>query len=232
MREFRKRRTVRAERYRSYSGILPAAFFFAALIALGAGWINYIFRPSQIGLGGLITASISAASIVYSLARARQSAKSQFTLTLLASRFSNGEYAENVQIVGAARADGTLTTETDIITLKTLPAPAGCEKPPYHAVIPLLNFWEHVCTAYVDDHIDRQVFEDSATDLIFDMVGRYPRIISDLRAIDSENFEHLCATWFVLSSDVRRRDLAGKLGRVPQRLCSDDEWRWQKIAAA
>jgi len=205
-------------------------FFAASIVLLAGAWIKFLTSDDDRLFAGLVTATLSAASIVYSLARARQSARSQFTLTLLAGRFSNSDYADNVRIFSDARRLKRVRTDTTLTQLKALRLiDKNDKKVPFHAIVPLLNFWEHVCTAYVDDHIDRQVFEDAVRDMVTDITGYLPTIIGDMRREEPSNFEHLCAVWFILVPDADRERLVPLLGSPPARLAPDDKWRWSML---
>lgn len=203
---------------------------------LGAGWVGALTgHPAGI-IGNLITATIAAASLVYSLGRGQAATRDQYTLTLVARRFDGGDYAENVRILSDLGLAGTLTPATSLEELRPV---TWCDahdsrkgRRAAHALFPILNYWEHVCTAYVDDRINRRLFEDLVQDLIRELVGRYPRIIGDMRREDPDNMEHLCAVWFILAPEAERMRLAHLLSPAPQRLCADDKWRWEIAARA
>ncbi|GGB97870.1 hypothetical protein GCM10011494_15420 [Novosphingobium endophyticum] len=236
MRRFLQRRSPRNSHYRSFSWFWPRALFIAALFVLVAGWLAALLLKAHSLLPGLITGSVAAASIVFSLARARENARDQYTLDLIARRFDDGDYASNVRMSSVLTRSGKVTHETGLKDLFALEWKTGAdpENPAHamnaaYAIIPVLNYWEHVCTAYVDDRINRQIFEDLVQDLIRELVSRYAVVIGDMRAEDETNIEHLCAVWFVIATDAERSLHCARLGPVPKRLCSDDQWRWEQL---
>ncbi|MEZ5708649.1 MAG: hypothetical protein R3E02_04575 [Blastomonas sp.] len=206
------------------------------MLILILAWIFALIGQFDDQIGNLITATVAAASIVYSVSRAQQASKDQYTFNLLANRFENASYETNVSLLSEYRRQKIVDHETtldDLLGIKTLSSDwIAKPKPPYYALVPVLNFWEHVCTAYVDDRINRKILEDSVQDLIRDLVARYGLIIGDMRGEDDENLEHLCCVWFVVASQAERALTTPKLGPVPKRLSPDDQWRWKKWAKA
>jgi hypothetical protein len=142
---------------------------------------------------------------------ARENARDQYTLDLIARRFDDGDYASNVRISSVLSRSGKVTQETGLADLFALewqtgddPGNPGNSMNAAYAIIPVLNYWEHVCTAYVDDRINRQIFEDRVQDLIRELVSRYAVVIGNMRAEDETNIEHLCTVWFVIATDAER----------------------------
>lgn len=187
-------------------------------------------------LGNLITATIAAASLIYSLGRGQEATKDQYTLSLVAKRFDEGHYAENVRIAGELRRSGRVTPETTLAQVFEIEWHDARDdkkaRSAAYAIIPFLNYWEHVCTAYVDNRINRRIFEDLVQDLIRQVISCYPRVIGDMRAEDQSNMEHICTVWFVLAPDKERRAFAPMLGPMPQRLCPHDRWQWERAGGA
>jgi hypothetical protein len=241
MRRFLPRRSLRREKYRSLGALLPRGLFVVGIVALGGAWAYVLSGSRMLGDGGrilpaLLTASIAAASIIYSLGRGQAAAKDQYTLSLIARRFDESDYAQRIHIIGDLRREGRLTPDTTLVQLAAMvwsdPLNDGADKVRAgHAVFPVLNYWEHCCTAYVDDRINRRIFEDLAQDLVRELVNRHARIIGDMRVEEDDNMEHLCAVWFILASDAEREAAVRVLGPVPHRLCPDDKWRWRTCAA-
>lgn len=236
MRRFLDRKVARGERYRNLGALWPRIFLIVAGIVLGTGWINVVSGAWQGAEGSLLTGTIAAASLIYSLGRGQEATKDQYTLTLVAKRFDDGGYANNVRMASDLRLSGKVEPATHLRSLFRIhwvdPNDKTKRMRAAYAIVPILNYWEHVCTAYVDDRINRRIFEDLVQDLIRDLVGRYPVIIGDMRQEDGANMEHLCAVWFVLAPDDERRKLVPMLGPVPQRLCPDDKWRWSRLETA
>lgn len=204
-----------------------------AFVILAAGWFMVLTGRVENMTGSLFTGTIAAASLIYSLGRGQEATKDQYTLTLVAKRFDDGGYAANVRVAGDLRLSGKITPETGLPSLFRIhwtdPSDKAKRLRAAYAIIPILNYWEHVCTAYVDDRINRRIFEDLVQDLVRDLVSRYPVIVGDMRREDPANMEHLCAVWFVLATDGERARLIPKLGPVPGRLCPDDKWRWSEL---
>ena len=204
-----------------------------AFCILATGWIAALAGRADSLAGSLFTGTIAAASLIYSLGRGQEATKDQYTLTLVAKRFDDGGYAANVRVASDLRIAGKIRPETNLKSLFNIhwvdPADKSKRLRAAYAIIPILNHWEHVCTAYVDDRINRRIFEDLVQDIIRDLIGRYPVVIGDMRREDPSHMEHLCAVWFVLASPTERARLIPSLGPVPQRLCPNDQWRWSKI---
>lgn len=237
MRRFLRRKALRREKYRTPGALLHRGIFVFGAVVLALGWVYVLTGSRFLGaadklLPSLLTASIAAASIIYSLGRGQEAAKDQYTLSLIARRFDDTDYAGNVNIVGDLRRAGTLTPATTLAQLAAMVwtdplNPTADKVRAAHALIPILNYWEHCCTAYIDDRINRRIFEDLTQDLVRELVNRHARIIGDMRAEEADNLEHLCAVWFILASDAERRAIVGRLGPAPERLCPDDQARWQ-----
>ena len=212
----------------------PKLFFATAFLVLVSAWFSYLLGVNDQLLSGLITATIAAASIVYSLGSGRDAARDQYTLSLIARRFDDGDYARNVRIASDLKRDGSVTADTTIAVLMTIfwtnPHDKKDVLKAAYAIIPILNYWEHVCTAYVDNRINRSILEDLVQDLIREMVARYPGVIGSMRAESPDNLDHLCTVWFVVASDEERDRLCSRLGAVPHRLCHDDRFRWVRSA--
>lgn len=204
-----------------------------AFFVLGCGWTMSLLGKAPNLTGNLFTATIAAASLIYSLGRGQEATKDQYTLSLVARRFDEGGYAANVRMASDLKRSGRMTPQTTIKELFEIewvdPHDEKNRMRAAYVIVPIMNYWEHVCTAYVDDRITRRIFEDLVQDLIRDLVGRYPTIIGDMRREDPSNMEHLCAVWFVVASAAEQRNLVPSLGPVPERLCPDDQWRWQQI---
>lgn len=235
MLQFQPRASHSVSRYRSLSAWWPTALLYLALVVLAAAWLMVLRSDSMPTIfGPTLTATVAAASLIYSLGRGQDAARDQYTLTLISRRFDDGGYAANMRVANELRLAGQLTPETSLAellaTFWTDPHDDKKVTRASHAIIPILNYWEHVCTAYVDDRINRRIFEDLVQDLIRELVGRFARIIGDMRREDPTNMEHLCAVWFALASAAEHRALAAKLGPVPARLCPHDQWRWQQAA--
>ncbi len=204
-----------------------------AFFVLGCGWLMWLLGKAPNLLGNLFTGTIAAASLIYSLGRGQEATKDQYTLSLVARRFDDGDYAANVRMASDLKRTGKLSPETPLKALfeiewVDLQDETNRMRAAY-VIVPIMNYWEHVCTAYVDDRITRRIFEDLVQDLIRDLVGRYRTIIGDMRREDASNMEHICAVWFVVSTAEEHRKLVPSLGPVPARLCPDDQWRWQRI---
>lgn len=236
MRQFQPRTCHHVSRYRSLAPWWPRLLLYLALLVLVAAWVVVLRGdgPPQL-FGSALTATVAAASLIYSLGRGQDAARDQYTLTLISRRFDDGGYAANMRVANELRLAGQLTPDTGLtVLLATFWTDPHDEKKVIrasHAVIPILNYWEHVCTAYVDDRINRRIFEDLVQDLIRELVARFARIIGDMRAEDPANMEHLCAVWFALATAAEQRALAGRLGPVPARLCAHDQWQWRQLAA-
>jgi hypothetical protein len=235
MRRFLPRPSLGDRPYRSLEMLWPRLFMAVATALLAMVWLRVAFGHDDRLLGSALAATVAAASLVYSLARGQAAARDQYTLSLIAKRFDDGDYAANVRAAGDLRRQGTITPESGLAILNSTswadPFDPDNRMRAAYAIIPILNYWEHVCTAYVDDRINRRIFEDLVQDLIRELVGRYPAIIGDMRTEDETNLEHLCAVWWVIASPTERRQLARRLGPVPRRLCNDDQSRWTRAAA-
>lgn len=236
MRQFQPRASHVVSRYRSLTPWWPRLLLYFALAMLAAAWWE-VWRADNASpaFGSTLTATVAAASLIYSLGRGQDAARDQYTLTLIARRFDDGGYAASMRVANELRLAGKLMPETSLaellVTFWTDPYDKKNVTRASHAIIPILNYWEHVCTAYVDDRINRQIFEDLVQDLIRELVERFGRIIGDMRREDPTTMEHLCAVWFALATAAEHRALAAKLGPVPARLCVHDQWRWQQAAA-
>lgn len=209
---------------------------YFGLMMLAGSWLLVLRASDPLSvMGPSLTATVAAASLIYSLGRGQDAARDQYTLTLISRRFDDGGYAANMRVANELRLAGQLTPQTGLAellaTLWADPHDGKTVIRASHAVIPILNYWEHVCTAYVDDRINRRIFEDLVQDLIRELVARFARIIGDMRGEDPTNMEHLCAVWFALATIAEQRALAGRLGPVPARLCAHDQWLWRQAAA-
>jgi hypothetical protein len=207
-----------------------------AILLLAATGLAVLDGNSQIQAGSVVAAIVAAASLIYSLGRTQEATKDQYTLTLIAKRFDDGDYATNVRIASDLRAQGVISEATGLsdILVDEYVDPKDDSKRIriVHIIIPIINYWEHVCTAYVDDRINRDIFEDLIQDLIETLISRFSKIIGEARNHDPRNMEHLCAVWFVTTSSEQQRRFAWQLGPVPQRLAPHDKWRWEVAVAA
>lgn len=239
MQRFLPRRVIRRVKYRSPGSQLPGDLLFglATLVVLGIGTSAYWRDPRTPVLGGLLTGTIAALSIIFSVSRTRAQSRDQYTLSLVAARFDRVDYLENARIVDEHVKAGTIADTTTLAQLLAIAPDTAAtgykerDKPVFYAVVLLLNYWEHVCTAYVDDRINRRIFEDLVQDLIREMVARHACVIGDMRNEDGTNLEHLCAVWFALATEEERRSLTARLGAVPPRLCPADQGRWECLQA-
>lgn len=230
MYKFQPRRSQVERKYRSLEPALLRFLLGAIIITIVTAWVLAAAGSKAIQPGSVLTATVAAASLIYSLGRGQAATKDQYTMTLIAKRFDDGGYADNVRKASDLRQQKIVTEQTSLAWLLEVewvdPHDASKRLRAAHAIIPILNYWEHVCTAYVDDRINRQIFEDLVQDLIRDLVGRYPKIIGDMRREDATNLEHLCAVWFVLATGEEHRLLVPLLGPSPQRLAPHDQDLW------
>ncbi|MBU6166905.1 MAG: hypothetical protein KGQ52_12375 [Alphaproteobacteria bacterium] len=220
-----------------HSSRWPAPPLFLAAVVCALALLLWLLPDDTRGrlLGPALTATIAAVSLVYSLGRNQEAGKDQYTLSLVSKRFDDGGYAQNVRMAADLARAALITDATSLKQLKATvwvdPHDPDKRQPAAYAIYSILNYWEHVCTAYVDDRINRQIFEDLVQDLIRDLVSRYPAIIGDMRREDPTNMEHLCAVWFVLADGRERATLARRLGPVPERLPPFERSRWEAACA-
>jgi hypothetical protein len=212
----------------------PAILILLGTGALASAAYSVYISPQAPGPIAFASAIVAGVAILYNSLHSARQARIRFTLDATFQRFSNGVYASHARVL--YRFKDQILAADSMEDLKKIPSTttSGAQNEPSVAesLIYVLNYWEFIATAFVDGHLDREVFIDVIGEYIDSLIVRAAKPIGRVRGIDRGYWEHLTAVYFRITADDRRRQTVPLLGPAPPRLSPAEEYQWDAYQAA
>lgn len=203
-------------------------------MALALGWHAALDRRDVAAVAPIAGGTVAAVAFLFNAWFTDRQNRIKSTLDLYFARFANATYN--------GYANDFYVFRTDIASAESMAALQGVGPPGtdgkaadpeavIKAVVYILNYWETLATAYIEDHLDRATFDNLSCELVVMVVERTASIIGTYRRSDPEYFANLVSLFWHSASPAQRRDLTPKLGPAPSRLPPWDKHEWTRLAA-
>lgn len=202
-----------------------------ALFALVVAFLAAINNPRG---GPIVTVAAGVVALVGFIFNAwftQRQNRIKYTIDLYFARYANATYNDRANIFYEHRAAIMAAPSENALRKRRKARDGTTGDALAQAVLYMLNYWETVATAYVENHLDRDAFDNLSGDVACMVVERTALLIGEKRAKDAEYFENLLAVfWHASSRDLKRR-LVPLLGPPSGRLTRGAQSRWQGLRA-
>jgi hypothetical protein len=163
----------------------------------------------------------------------------KYTLDLYFQRYANATYNDRANVFYEHRVVIRAATSEAELRKYVVPGAAAVDatgnavpaagESIAQSVLYMLNYWETLSTAYVEQHLDRAAFDNVSSEIVCMAVERTAHIIGEKRHDDPEYFENLVAVFWHAATDTQKRGLVPILGGPPGRLRTDDQRAWRAL---
>lgn len=210
---------------------VPVVLVVIAVMALAFGW-HFATTDSnaspKVAVAGGVVAIV--AFIFNAWFTARQN-RIKFTLDLYFGRYSNATYNERANLFYRHR-DIIKAAATEAALRNSSATGAGTNGDTIaDAVLYMLNYWETLATAYVEEHLDREAFNNVSRDIVVMAVERTARLIGEKRDKDAEYFENIVALFWRFADADTRAAVLPLIGPPSGRLPANEQAAWSRLIA-